>query len=161
MTNTKNDTSQLRSYTLRALELARLAGQSGEVPIGALVVHEGLVVAEAANAREKSGIATHHAEIIVIEEACRRLGRWRLSDCDLYVTLEPCTMCAGAIVLARFRRVIFGAMDAKAGAVGSLTNVLTDSRLNHQPEVVSGVLADQCGQLLTSFFKEKRGGSKP
>ncbi len=142
----------------RALELAEAAGLAGEVPIGALVVHGGHIVAEAANERETSGIATHHAEILAIERACRTLGRWRLNDCDLYVTLEPCTMCAGAIVLARFRQVIFGAMDPKAGAVGSLCDVLADPRLNHRPAVTSGVHAEASGKLLSDFFRARRYG---
>ena len=140
----------------RALELAAEACAVGEVPIGALIVHDGKIVAEAANARETSKVATHHAEILAIERACLALDRWRLSDCDLYVTLEPCTMCAGAIVLARFRSVVFGAMDPKAGAVGSLSNVLADERLNHRPVVVSGILATESAQLLSSFFKTRR-----
>lgn len=144
------------SFMERALELARAAAQNGEVPIGALIVRDGQIVAEAANERETNKIATHHAEIRVIEEACRKLDRWRLTDCDLYVTLEPCTMCAGAIVLARLKSVIFGAPDPKAGAVGSLYNILTDTRLNHRPEVIPGVLAEECGQLLSDFFKARR-----
>lgn len=144
------------SFMERALELARAAAQNGEVPIGALIVRDGQIVAEAANERETNKIATHHAEIRVIEEACRKLDRWRLTDCDLYVTLEPCTMCGGAIVLARLKSVIFGAPDPKAGAVGSLYNILTDTRLNHRPEVIPGVLAEECGQLLSDFFKARR-----
>ena len=114
------------------------------------------IVAEAGNERETSGIATHHAEILAIERACRALGRWRLNDCDIYVTLEPCTMCAGAIVLARFREVVFGAPDPKAGAVGSLYNILADTRLNHRPLVSSGVMAEECGRILSDFFRERR-----
>jgi tRNA(adenine34) deaminase len=143
-------------FMKRALELASLAEEAGEVPVGALVVLDGRIIFEASNARETSRIATHHAEILAIEGACRTLGRWRLSDCDLYVTLEPCTMCAGAIVLARFREVVFGAMDPKAGAVGSLSNVLADERLNHRPRVVSGILAAESSAMLSSFFKARR-----
>lgn len=149
-------TANHQPFMARTIELARQAGAAGEVPIGAVVVCNGEIIAEAANAREASGIATHHAEVMVIDAACKKLGRWRLNDCDLYVTLEPCTMCAGAIVLARFRTVVFGAMDAKAGAVGSLYNVLTDKRLNHQPEVIAGVCAADCGKLLSDFFKARR-----
>jgi tRNA(adenine34) deaminase len=140
----------------QAIALAQKAANAGEVPIGAVVVCDGEVIAEAANERETNKIATHHAEIRAIELACQKLDRWRLNGCDLYVTLEPCTMCAGAIVLARFDTVIFGAKDPKAGAVGSLCNVLTDARLNHQPEVVEGVLADECGKLLSDFFRARR-----
>lgn len=140
----------------RALELARQAAERGEVPVGAVVVCNGQIVAEAGNEREANKVATHHAEILVIERACQKLGKWRLNDCDLYVTLEPCTMCAGAIVLTRFAKVIFGASDPKAGAVGSLYNVLADERLNHRPEVIAGVLAEDCGRMLTDFFRSRR-----
>lgn len=143
-------------FMRRALALAASAGRAGEVPVGAVVVQAGQVVADAANSRETSGIATHHAEILAIEQACKVLGRWRLHDCDLYVTLEPCSMCAGAIVLARFREVIFGAKDPKAGAAGSLFNILADERLNHRPLVSSGVLESECSDLLRDFFKARR-----
>ncbi len=152
MTNFEAD----EKFMTRALELAASAAAAGEVPIGAVVVRDGEIVAEAANERETAAIATHHAEILVIDRACRSLSKWRLNDCELFVTLEPCTMCAGAIVLARFKRVVFGAFDPKAGAVGSLMNVLADERLNHQPEVVSGVLASDCGRILTEFFRARR-----
>lgn len=148
--------SEKESFMRRALELAQAAGQAGEVPIGAVVVSGGRIVAETANRRETSNIATHHAEILAIESACQALGRWRLNDCDLYVTLEPCTMCAGAIVLARFREVVFGAMDPKAGAAGSLCNVLADTRLNHRPIVTSGLLAEESARLLSDFFRARR-----
>jgi tRNA(adenine34) deaminase len=149
-------TDQYEVFMKSALQLARAAGQAGEVPIGALVVLDDKIIAKAANEREASGISTHHAEILAIERACAILGRWRLNDCDLYVTLEPCFMCAGAIVLTRFRKVIFGATDPKAGAVGSLYDVLGDTRLNHRPEVLQGVLQEECGQLLSDFFRARR-----
>ena len=140
----------------RALELAEKARGLGEVPVGALVVHESQAISEAYNLRESSNVATHHAELMALEAACRSLGRWRLHDCTLYVTLEPCLMCAGAIVLARFERVVFGATDPKAGAVSSLYQVLSDERLNHRPLVVSGILAKECGEILSQFFKARR-----
>lgn len=149
-------TAEHEKFMQRALELARHAASVGEVPVGAVVVSEGKIVAEAANQREASLIATHHAEILVIERACQALGRWRLNDCRLYVTLEPCVMCAGAIVHARLEEVVFGARDPKAGAVGSLFNVLADQRMNHRPSVVEGILARECGQILSDFFKERR-----
>lgn len=151
-----NSEADHAAFMRRALELARLAAEQGEVPIGAVVVCDGQIVAEAFNERETNKIATHHAEILVIERACKTLDRWRLNGCTLYVTLEPCTMCAGAIVLTRFDRVIFGAHDFKAGAVGSLFNILADERLNHRPEVVSGVLGEECGKILTDFFRARR-----
>jgi tRNA(adenine34) deaminase len=140
----------------RALELAAAAAAVGEVPVGAVVVHDGQIIAEAANQREASAVATHHAEMLAIERACAALGQWRLHECDLYVTLEPCTMCAGAIILARFRSVFFGAHDPKAGAAGSLYNILADARLNHRPIVTTGVRADECGKLLSDFFRARR-----
>jgi tRNA(adenine34) deaminase len=143
-------------HMTRALKLAQRAAEAGEVPIGAVVVYEDKVIAEAGNERETNKIATHHAEIRVIEQACQKLDRWRLSGCDLYVTLEPCTMCAGAIVLARFDKVIFGAKDPKAGAVGSLYNILTDARLNHRPEIIESVMAEECGKILSDFFRARR-----
>ena len=140
----------------KALELAGRAALADEVPVGVVVVCGNEVVAEAYNLRESAAQATAHAEILAIEAACKKLGRWRLNDCTMYVTLEPCVMCAGALVNARLSRVVYGATDPKAGAVQSLYQVLSDSRLNHQPEVVSGVLATECGQILSNFFRAKR-----
>ncbi|MGE3388062.1 MAG: tRNA adenosine(34) deaminase TadA [Bdellovibrionales bacterium] len=144
-------------YMAKALNLARQAAELGEVPVGALVVHEGQIVAEAHNLRETEAVATHHAELMAIETACRKLGRWRLNGCTLYVTLEPCSMCAGAIVNARLDRVVYGAKDAKAGAVESVYQILSDPRLNHRPQVTAGVMAAECGALLTEFFRARRG----
>jgi tRNA(adenine34) deaminase len=148
------------AYMAIALEEARLAAEEGEVPIGAVLVCEGAVVARARNARESAHDPTAHAEIIAIREAAARLGRWRLSDCTLYVTLEPCPMCAGALVNARIERVVFGAHDPKAGAVGTLYDLSSDARLNHRYEVTAGVLAEDCGRVLTEFFQGLRSGSR-
>lgn len=144
----------------RALELACQAAAIKEVPVGALVVHENQVIAEAYNTRETARDALAHAELKAIEAACQRLGRWRLEGCTLYVTLEPCVMCAGAIVNARVERVVYGATDPKAGAVESLYQVLADGRLNHRPQVEGGVLASECGEILSRFFKQMRQEKK-
>jgi tRNA(adenine34) deaminase len=142
----------------RALELAQAAPQTGDVPIGAVVVDaSGAVVAEAVNVRERDGDPTGHAEIAALRAASARIGEWRLAGCTLVVTLEPCTMCAGATVLARVDRLVFGAYDEKAGAVGSLWDVVRDRRLNHRPEVIGGVLADESKALLDAFFAAQRG----
>lgn len=146
-------------YMQRALELAQEAAQRGEVPVGAVVVHDSKIVAEAYNERESRPSALAHAELTAISRACEVLGRWRLSGCTLYVTLEPCVMCAGGIVQARVDRVVFGARDPKGGAVESLYQVLADERLNHRPIVTSGVLADACGKILSDFFKARRKAS--
>jgi tRNA(adenine34) deaminase len=127
-----------------------------EVPVGAVIVHEGRVIAAAHNQREQLRDPTAHAEMIAITQAAAQLASWRLEDCTLYVTLEPCPMCAGAIVQARIPRVVYGATDPKAGAVQSLFELLSDKRLNHQAEVVAGVLAERCGELLSKFFQQQR-----
>ena len=142
-----------------ALDEARQAHGSGDVPIGALVLAaDGAVIGRGHNVRERDGDPTGHAELVAVREAARATGGWRLSGCTLVVTLEPCTMCAGAIVLSRLDRLVFGAFDPKAGAVGSLWDVVRDRRLNHRPEVVSGVLADDCSALLDDFFAHQRLG---
>ena len=139
-----------------ALSEARRCLEWGDVPIGAVVARDGEVVAAAGNQRERLGDPTAHAEVVALRAAAERTGRWRLDGCTLYVTLEPCAMCAGASVLARVDRVVFGADDPKAGFAGSLGNLLADQRLNHRPEVVSGVLADACGEVLRDFFRSRR-----
>ena len=140
-----------------ALDEARAALATGDVPIGAVVVDEsGAVVAVGRNVREALGDPTGHAEVVAIRAAAGESGSWRLAGCTLVVTLEPCTMCAGAAVLARLDRVVFGAFDPKAGAVGSLWDVVRDRRLNHRPEVVSGVRAEDSTALLDAFFAEHR-----
>lgn len=142
-------------YMREALALAREAAEADEVPVGALVVFRGEIIARARNRRETDRLATHHAEIVAIEEACRFRGGWRLPECTLYVTLEPCPMCGGAIVNARLPRIVFGAYDRRAGAFGSALD-LNAAGLNHRPEVVGGVLADECAEVLTSYFRKKR-----
>ena len=142
----------------RALDQARLAPAHGDVPVGALVLDEaGTLLAEAHNDREGSGDPTAHAEVLALRAAAAVRGEWRLTGCTLVVTLEPCTMCAGALVLSRVGRVVYGALDPKAGAAGSLWDVLRDRRLNSRPEVVGGVLAAECEQVLTAFFEQQRG----
>jgi tRNA(adenine34) deaminase len=149
--------SDLERFMRLALDEAWLAAAAGEVPIGAVVLDaDGLVVGRGHNQRESTSDPTAHAEIQAIREAAHHRGGWRLDGCQLVVTLEPCTMCAGAIVLARLDRLVYGATDPKAGAVGSLWDVVRDRRLNHRPEVVSGVLTDECGELLRSWFEAKR-----
>ena len=142
-------------YMKHAIELAQKAAELGDVPVGAVIVKNGEVIADAYNLRENGGGATAHAELLAIERACERLGTWRLSGCDLYVTLEPCPMCAGAIINARIDRVIFGAKDANGGAFGSLID-LNSYPLGHKPEVVCGVLENECRELLRGFFENKR-----
>jgi tRNA(adenine34) deaminase len=140
-----------------ALEHAARAERHGDVPIGAVLVDpDGVVVAAAGNERELTADPTAHAEVLVLREAARALGSWRLSGHTLVVTLEPCTMCAGALVLARVERLVFGAFDPKAGAVASLWDVVRDSRLNHRVEVTGGILEAECGQLLADFFARHR-----
>ena len=139
-----------------ALELAREAFLLGEIPVGAVVIRDGSVVAQAYNLRETLDDPTAHAERLALSSAGRVLRRWRLDDCTLYATLEPCPMCAGAIVQARVRRVVFGAADAKAGACSSLYRLADDPRLNHRAEITGGVLADPCGALLAEFFRGRR-----
>ena len=142
-------------YMREALALAREVAALGEVPVGAVAVWDGKIVGRGMNRRETGKNALCHAEIAAIDEACRTLGGWRLWKCDLYVTLEPCPMCAGAIINARVRRVVYGAKDLKNGACGSVTN-LFELPFNHRPELVSGVLEEECGAVLTEFFKELR-----
>lgn len=139
-----------------AIAAARDAEAHGDVPIGAVVVRDGQELARAHNRREVDADPTAHAELLALREAARHLGTWRLDGCTLYVTLEPCTMCAGALVLARIERVVFAADDPKAGAVGALYDIPRDPRLNHQVEVVRGVRADEGGALLHDFFRERR-----
>ena len=140
-----------------ALDEAALAVGHDDVPVGAvLLAPDGSVLARAHNDREGSGDPTAHAEVLALRRAAAAQGEWRLEGCTLVVTLEPCTMCAGAIVLSRVARVVYGAVDEKAGAAGSLWDVLRDRRLNHRPEVVPGVLADECGQVLRDFFGVRR-----
>ena len=150
-------------YMREALSLAEKAFELGEVPVGAVAVWEGKIVGRGMNLRETDKNALRHAEIMAIDEACKNLGGWRLWKCDLYVTLEPCPMCAGAIINSRVKRVIYGASDPKAGSCGSLTN-LFEMPYNHKPEVVSGVLEEECSGILKEFFlklREKRKKEDP
>lgn len=141
----------------QAIRLAKRSEALGEVPIGALVVDEkGKIIAKTTNLREKNLTVLGHAEIVALHRACKSKKSWRLTDCTLYVTLEPCFMCAGALVQSRIKRVVFGAYDPKGGALGTLANLGSDSRLNHQFEVLGGVRAEECGQLLKDFFQKKR-----
>jgi len=142
-------------FMRRALELAAEAAEAGEVPVGCVIVREGKILSEGRNRRETDRNALAHAEIEAIDRACRTLGGWRLTGCTLYVTLEPCPMCAGAIVNARIPRVVYGAKDARAGAMGSLINV-NSYPLNHHAQVEHGVLADECAGILREFFSSRR-----
>ncbi|MEU9980302.1 tRNA adenosine(34) deaminase TadA [Streptomyces sp. NPDC050856] len=140
----------------RAMEEAERAARAGDVPVGAVVLSpDGTVLATGHNEREATGDPTAHAEVLALRRAAGRLGRWRLTGCTLVVTLEPCVMCAGALVQSRVDRVVFGALDEKAGGVGSLWDLVRDRRLNHRPEVVQGVLADECSVQLTRFFRDR------
>ena len=140
-----------------ALDEARLAAEAGEVPVGAVIVRDGVIVSRAHNRTVRDADATAHAESLAIRAANAALGSWRLDGCTLYVTLEPCAMCAGAIVLARLDRVVFGAWDPKAGMAGSVGDLLRHPRLNHRPEVGGGVLEAECGAMLNEFFAARRG----
>lgn len=143
------------SFMKRAIALAKIAGERGEIPVGAVIVKDGKIIAEGYNRREEKQSAVSHAEIEAIMEANRATGDWRLSDCELYVTLEPCPMCAGAIINARIKTVVFGAYDLKAGAMDSLVN-LCDFPFESRPEVYGGICEDECKELLTGFFEAVR-----
>jgi len=143
-------------FMREALKEAAAAYEKNEVPVGAVIVHEGRVIARAHNQRELLSDPTAHAEMIAITQAAGALGNWRLTGATIYVTLEPCAMCAGAMVLARLDRLVYGTADPKAGACGTLYNIPQDLRLNHRLEVVAGVMAEDCGRVLTDFFTQKR-----
>ena len=143
-------------FMRRALALARRAPAHADVPVGAVVVKDGRVLARGKNAREKAQDPTAHAEVVALRKAAKKLGSWRLDGCTLYVTLEPCAMCAGAMILARVPRLVYGAEDPKAGACGSVLDVIHERRLNHRVEVTAGVLAGECGETLRAFFAKKR-----
>jgi tRNA(adenine34) deaminase len=149
-------TEEHEKFMKLAIAQAHLAEEAGDVPIGAVIVRNGEVLASTFNEKEALKVPTAHAEMLAIERASLKLDRWRLIDCDLYVTLEPCIMCAGAVVQSRLRSVIYGATDPKAGAVKSLYQTLSDDRLNHRPLVVGGVLEAECSALLSNFFAKKR-----
>ncbi len=143
------------TYMRRALELARTAAETGEVPVGAVIVKDGEIISEAYNLRHTGKMATAHAEILAIEDACRKLGTWRLSGCTLYVTLEPCPMCAGALINSRIDRVVYGVKDAKAGCLGSVID-FNSYPFNHAFETVGGVCEKECAEVLGEFFRRTR-----
>jgi tRNA(adenine34) deaminase len=149
-----------QTYMLEALVEAEKAAILGEVPIGAVIVYQNEIIARAHNLRETTQNATTHAELLAIQQACAKIGSWRLEDMTLYVTLEPCPMCAGAILQSRIPRVVYGARDVKAGCVDSLYRLLNDPRFNHECEVTEGILADECGGILTRFFRNLREQKK-
>lgn len=144
-----------RDYMKRAVELAHMAYKMGEVPVGAVVVHNGKIIGEGYNRREIDNMATAHAEILAIEQACRNLNSWRLENCTLYVTLEPCAMCTGAIINSRIKMVVYSLIDFKAGAMGGLCD-LTQLSFNHKPEIIMGVMEDESKEILDRFFKKLR-----
>ena len=143
-------------FMQQALAEARAAAAAGEVPIGAVVTHAGKVIARSGNRTIRDGDPTAHAEILVLREAARELGNYRLADTALYVTIEPCSMCAGALIQARVSRLVYGADDPKGGAVRTCFQILSDARLNHQVEIRAGVLAGECAELMQSFFSQRR-----
>ena len=149
-----------QKYMQMAIEEAKKAEALGEVPIGAIIVRDGEVIARAHNLRETTQNAVTHAELSAIQDACLKIGNWRLEETTLYVTLEPCPMCAGAILQSRIPRVVYGARDPKGGAVHSLYELLNDSRFNHECDVTEGILGEECGAMLTSFFKALRDKKK-
>ena len=158
--NNVNKLKEFEYFMEKALEQAEIAKSINETPIGCVIVENGEIVATGYNRRESDQNALAHAEIAAIKTACGKIGFWRLTECDLYVTLEPCPMCAGAIINARIRRVIFGAFDKKSGAFGSVIN-LNDYPFNHKPEIISGVLGDQSGAMLSGFFTDLRKSKNP
>ena len=143
-------------YMKQALKEAEKAYEKLEVPVGAIIVKDGKIIARAHNQKESKADTTKHAEILAIQKASKKLKSWRLIDCEMYVTLEPCTMCAGAIIHSRIKKVYIGAMDEKTGAVGSVLNLFEDYKFNHKPEVEKGILKEDCESLLKQFFKELR-----
>ena len=149
------DLTHDEEFMEEAIKLAILAAERDEVPVGAVAVRDGRIIASAFNTREESKCATHHAEILCIEAACKALGGWRLPGVTLYVTMEPCVMCAGAIINARIERVVYGAKDHRFGAFGSALDV-NSAGLNHKPEILGGVLGERCAQILSSYFRNKR-----
>ncbi len=156
MSNSNED----ERYMQMAIEQARIAEENGDVPIGAVIVHESRIIGKAYNQREQLQDPTAHAEIIALTQAAAALENWHLNGCTIYVTLEPCPMCAGALVLSRMDRLVYGCDDPKAGACKSLYNIVQDERLNHRLEVTSGVLADECSQQLQEFFAKRREENK-
>jgi tRNA(adenine34) deaminase len=148
--------TQDETYLLLAMEQARLASEAGEIPVGAIVVFENEVIGRGRNEVLASNDPTAHAEIVALRAAARTMNNYRLIGCELYTTLEPCSMCAGAIIHSRISRLVFGAADPKAGAAGSVVEVINHPRLNHQLQITSGVLGEDCGEMLRAFFRERR-----
>jgi tRNA(adenine34) deaminase len=147
-------------YMRVAIDQARIAEENGDVPIGAVIVHNNTIIAKAYNQREQLQDPTAHAEIIALTQAAAALENWHLNDCTIYVTLEPCCMCAGALVLSRIDRLVYGCDDPKTGAIKSLYNIVQDKRLNHCVEVTNGILADECSRVLQEFFTQRRAENK-
>jgi len=145
-----------QKFMLEAIKLAHKAFKKDEVPVGAVIVKDNKIIAKGYNLREKKQNALLHAEIIAIQKACKKLKSWRLENCDIYVTLEPCSMCAGAIINSRINNVYFGAYDKKSGACGSVVNLLENKNFNHNPNILGGILEVETGALLTAFFQNKR-----
>ncbi|MBR4270553.1 MAG: nucleoside deaminase [Clostridia bacterium] len=150
----------LQKFMIEAIKEAKKAEVEGEVPIGAVIVKNGKIIARARNTKNKTSNSINHAEILVLNRAMKKLNDWHLNDCDLFVTLEPCPMCAGACINARVGRVIFGALDPKAGCCGTLYNLCQDKRFNHNLEVIGGVCEEECGKMLSDFFKNIREGKR-
>jgi len=151
---------EYEKFMLEAIKEAKKAQAEAEVPIGAVVVRDGVVIARAHNQKNKQSNTLKHAELVAIEKAMKKLNDWHLNNCDLFVTLEPCPMCAGACINARINSVVFGAFDPKAGCCGTLYNLCEDKRFNHRPKVVGGVCEEECASLLSDFFKSIRRGAK-
>ena len=149
-----------QKYMKAAIKCALKGEEYDEVPIGAVIVKDGKIIASAYNLKEEKACSNYHAEIVAIDSACKAVGDWHLNECDICVTLEPCAMCAGALINSRIRGVYFGAYDPKAGCVGSLYNLLQDTRFNHRPYIEGGILQEECGALLSEYFKRKRQEKK-
>lgn len=145
-----------RTFMLEALKEAKKAKVKGEIPVGAVIIKDGKVISRGHNQKEKKSDPTYHAEIIAIKKACKKLESWRLNDCEMYVTLEPCSMCAGAIIQSRINKIYIGTMDPKAGAVGSVVNLMDIKEFNHKVDVIYGINQDECSNILKEFFKELR-----
>lgn len=152
--------SEKEKYMKEALKQARIAMRAGEVPIGCVIVRNDEIIGRGYNKRRKEGSVLGHAEISAIKKACKKLGDWRMDDCDMYVTLEPCPMCAGAIIQGRIKKVYIGAMNPKAGCAGSVMNILEEPGFNHQAEIETGVLSEECSEILTAFFKQMRENTR-
>ncbi|MBQ0008790.1 MAG: tRNA adenosine(34) deaminase TadA [Firmicutes bacterium] len=143
-------------FMLLAIKEAEKSASLDEVPVGAIIVKDNKVIARGHNLREKSNDPTSHAEINAIRKACKKLGSWRLEDCTMYVTIEPCSMCAGTLLWTRIKRIVYGACDLKGGALGSSFSLFEVKNINHHPEIVGGILQEECGKMMSDFFKEKR-----